>query len=57
MFTFLLFTILQKSKNEKLIKITLNGTIYMNELEIKSRNVMIVYVTMFNYILTVISIS
>ena len=42
-------------KTEKSIKATLNGTIYRNKLEIKSRNIRIVCVILFNCILTVIS--
>ena len=38
-------------KKGKLIKATLNGTIYMNELEIKSWNIMIVCDLVLNYIL------
>ena len=57
MFTFLLLILCyRRPKMEKLIKATLNGTIYMNELEMKSRNIMIVCVLVFNYILTVMSI-
>ena len=56
MFTFLLLILCyRRPKIEKLIKATLNGTIYMNELEMKSQN-MIVCIIVFNYILTVISI-
>ena len=42
-------------KTEKSIKATLNGIIYMNKLEIKSRNIKIACVILFNCILTVIS--
>ena len=42
-------------KTENSIKATLNGTIYKNKLEIKSRNIRIVCVILFNCILTVIS--
>ena len=51
------FTLLcyRNSKKKKLIRATLNGTMYMNELEIKSRNFMIVCAKVFNYILALIS--
>lgn len=51
------FTLLyyRSSKTKKLIEATLNGTMYMNGVELKSPNIMIVCVKVFNYILAVMS--
>lgn len=51
------FTLLyyRTSKKKKLIEATLNSTMYMNEVELKSPNILIVCVKVFNYILAVMS--